>query len=88
VKHDFKVGDIVTVSNILGEYDMRVVDVWCDDEPFYLLLTDVEGLSAKANPVSVYDCKLKHRPESVPVKDYRKQNHSYTGSLIKTDLYK
>ncbi len=88
MKGTFQIGDIVTVSNILGVYDMRVVDVWCDAEPFYLLLTDIEGTTAKTNPISAYDCKLKHRPESVPVKEYRRQYHSYTGSMIKTDLYK
>ena len=88
MKNTFKVGDIVTVVNILGEQDMRVVEVWCDAEPFYLLLTDIEGLTSKTNPVSAYDCKLKHRPENIPVKEYKNKSNTYTGSLIKTDLYK
>lgn len=88
MKNTFKVGDIVTVKTILGEHDMRVIEVWCDSEPFYLLLTDVEGVTAKTNPVSIYDCILKHRPEDIPVKDYRRKHVSYLGSLIKTDLYK
>ncbi len=88
MKPNFKVGDIVTVNNILGEHDMRVVEVWCDSEPFYLLLTDIDGITAKTSPVPIYDCTLKHRPENIPVKDYRKKHYSYMGSLIKTDLYK
>jgi hypothetical protein len=88
VKNTFKVGDIVTVINVLGECDMRVVEVWCNSEPFYLLLTDVEGLTLKTNPIPARDCILKHRPENIPVKEYRRKHISYLGSLIKTDLYK
>ena len=87
MKHTFKIGDIVTVTSILGELEMRVVEVWCDSEPYYLLVTDVEGLTLKANPVSAYDCTLKHRPENIPVKDYSRRK-SHMGSLIRTDLYK
>lgn len=88
MKNNFKVGDIVTVRNILGEFDMRVVEVWCKGEPFYLLLTDVEGLTHKTNPVSAHDCTLKYRPENLQVKDYGRRRPSYIGSLIRTDLYK
>lgn len=89
MENNFKVGDIVTVFNALGEYDMRVVEVWCDTEPRCLLLTDVDGLTFKTNPILVYDCKLKYRPEKIIVKDYRtKEQKTYTGSLIRTDLYK
>lgn len=80
MKSRFKVGDIVTVASILGEQDMRVVEVWCECEPYYLLLTDVDGNSMRTNPFSAYDCTLKFRPEEVEPKKYSREK------IVKQDL--
>ena len=87
MRNNFKVGDTVIVRTVVGEQDMRVVEVWCDCEPYYLLVTDVEGLTLKTNSVSAYDCELKYRPEDIPVKNYRKNEPQKT-TLIDPDLYK
>lgn len=70
MKNKFHVGDIIQWDAIGTDKEpMRVVDVWCDTEPFQLLVTDIDGESMKTSIALARDCVLvEQRP--APVRRY------------------
>jgi hypothetical protein len=67
MKNKFHVGDIVQWDAIgTSKEHLRVVDVWCVNEPFQLLVTDIDGESMKTSIALAHDCVLIERRDPPP----------------------